>query len=386
MDAATRELIRTAGLLTVLLDGFFEGFRLQHNSYLLNIIGFRIGHQARVNKPWSAALVKAVSFTREDLMQLDGRVEALLQQLPRGCEAMTNGRRRPSRLQWNDEAAAWKLSEAPEIRTVRMQAADGFREGNLQINVLSYSITFPLKDLMQQGHVKVLLSSQKASIICLQGLNPDGDGKDLAQNLIGEGFGIAHATNTKGETSAVLWDKTRWNLEGYHRYGSSVSVDLQSVESDFVVRVASMRPKLSDCGHCGLLEEILEKPAAFDQVPPLIVCGDFAHIGGAEAASLVPGLLGLASAMVELTDEELMAPRPSKLSLAAATATPIVVREVWTPCSVLFRGLQVDSVLSQHTEGFLSMMTDEALDQMCPGGRLPIVAGFVPAALRDSSN
>ncbi|CAE8733666.1 unnamed protein product [Polarella glacialis] len=385
-------LQRTLSLLRCMLDCFFETHMVQYHRHIFAIVEQQLGSRAQARRgPLFKEELGRARFSLKDLHGLDSRIAGLIDKLPaelleRHCLGPLL---RPRNLAWVEAGVpGWCLTKPQELRC--MIQADGSDRSGVTIDVMSYSINWSTQDLSASGQqrrqrLELLLRSRDTGILCLQGLDAKGDGKLFTDTLVGEGYSKVCASDGKGEANTILWNCSRWSLLASHEHGSAVAVDLLSQEdSRLIIRVACLRPKLLDCADPAILDHVIASPLPsaarqmcerFGAEPPLLACADLGHLGGAEAAALVPGLLGLRSAMYEVLGAEVAAPRPMKVASQSAGSQPSL-RRLWNPSSVLFRGVSATAALSSHTEGHLSTLSEEAAELQFPAGHISLWANF----------
>lgn len=370
-------------LLSCLLDFCFDPFVLQHSDYMHGLIKTQLGPPNSCPAgPWTREELLAISLGPNELLGADSRVEGLLAQLPEGSAQRLGELVRPTRLRWL-EGGRWGLRAPPEVRyplVLQQTPPEGARR---VIQVLSHAVDGPLMDTSAHGHQRRLrlgmeLGAHPCDVACLQGLDPEGLGGDIAATFSGWGYSCfaTSARHTGGDADsrehveevdremavAVFWNQGRWRAVATHRFESGVSVDLQPRRDGTagqIVRIACIMPQLTDGCFTGL-EAALRKPSpGCVGAPPIVVCADLAELGGADAAAILPGLASMRSAMVEAVGAELSAP-------CAGGARP---RQLWRPGSILVDGVQASSVLAGHTDDYLAWLPDDLVRKQFPAGR-----------------
>jgi len=374
--------IRVAAVFRGMLDHFFGPFALQHNRHILEVIDEQLASSRGVQGPWEAQELRAVVFGAKDLTNLDARISALLAQLPPSARACLGSLFSTKHLH-SDGRDHWLLCKPPEVRRPVKVACS--TSNNLEeISVLSHSVKGALQDATPSGagrrrRLAVELREHFASIICLQGFDADADCQDLVAGLVGTWYDFCTTRSTDGEANTIFWDRRRWTRVSSYKNGSLLALDLachtdslqssplldKSETTPPVLRVVCVRPTVEDCCATRTPWSDLD----FWQLP-LVVCGDFAALGGAEgAASFIPALDGLHSAAVEALGEEIASP-------GKVAGEAFRLRQVWRPSAVFYHGLCLTSFLCGHTEGYLSALSDYDLEEQFPAGRLPLFATF----------
>ncbi|CAK0864281.1 unnamed protein product [Prorocentrum cordatum] len=315
----------------------------------------------------------------------------------------------PRRLRWLGWGR-WGLQDPPEVRClVEVPGLPPPKAGGF-LRVLAHAVDGPLADASDAGRrrrqrLDAELRAHRVDVACLHGLDPEEEGgRDVAAAFFGWGYCGYFASRGRGgdgaaapgghaervaalaaealgaapcearlpQASAIFWDECRWRAVATRSSGGGAAVDLAPRDPDAaegqVVRVVCIRPSLADC--CGEGPGPLLKPAARgpgSAVPPAVVCADLAAVGGAAAAALVPGLDGMRSAMVEVTGAELCAPAPGRGRRGGRT-------ELWSPGSILLRGMSASAVLSGHSERYLADLSGADVAEQLPAGRPPLLA------------
>lgn len=387
--------------------------------------------------PWTIQALARVAFTTEDLVECTSKlastkhVAAALRSLANTPNPDLSILRQLLRVD-----SAWHLRSPPEIRcflaapdvprslvSATTRAILGRSAPPAEVvTVLSYAVTHLFEDQVKDSEERWqrLMQQLRAchtDILCLQGFQPQTQaGSALAMRLKADGFAYAAAALSQSapcrQANAIFWDQRRWDPicepQGHGYEGCAALLVELRLRADPAVafRVASLQPKLVDCCNSALGAAFHAPPStpsvpawaslgttraahsagagmASTQPPivpkkqlPLLVCADLSAVGGAEAAILVPGLLGLRSAMLEATGEELASPKCGAPEKAKRTRQKLRLRPLCRYDTVLSKDLTRVLVLSGHTEGYLSTMPETDLYKQFPAGRLPIVAAF----------
>eukprot|EP00931_Biecheleriopsis_adriatica_P031209 TRINITY_DN18329_c0_g1_i1.p1 TRINITY_DN18329_c0_g1~~TRINITY_DN18329_c0_g1_i1.p1 ORF type:complete len:737 (+),score=204.80 TRINITY_DN18329_c0_g1_i1:230-2212(+) len=389
-------LQRTVKALSCMLDHFFQKTVFQSNRYLLGIAEKWLGKRSRdATGPWLKEELEHAIFNLEDFSGLDVRIAALLEKLPSGMAEQLSEVLHPRHLTWDAAKEHWRLTEPPEVRVMVQPKGQSLGHGQ-GFNVMSFSLSQTIgggtpESQQRRFHLDQLFRMQHAGIACFQGLDADVDGKEFAEGILGEGYGKACAKAADGNANTIFWDRRSWSLLVSHEHGSAIAVDLLSKEIEsFVLRVVCLRPKISDCGDPSILDYVIRAPMLCPlENPAVVACADFAHVGGAESAALVPGLLGLRSAMFDVLGSEVSAPRPQLPNASAAGCgrpKKQLLQELWHPASILSYGLRAAAALSQHSEGYLVTLSDEAAEREFPAGQIMLVAKFQQPSSSDAEH
>eukprot|EP00931_Biecheleriopsis_adriatica_P081128 TRINITY_DN54478_c0_g1_i1.p1 TRINITY_DN54478_c0_g1~~TRINITY_DN54478_c0_g1_i1.p1 ORF type:complete len:798 (-),score=188.75 TRINITY_DN54478_c0_g1_i1:48-2318(-) len=404
--------IRAAAQLRQLLDFYFEPFTLQNNRYLLDLITKRVA-APKEKGPWLSKTLLDMAFSFEDLNGL-GRVVAAWRKL-RSYKNFTSELKELKHLRYNSNGCL-SISSELEVRSfvrpsnVREDLADSMvqhlaaaREQQAQapfgvVSVLSYSMKDALADLGVQGsqrqsRIKRQLLVYQTDLLCLQGLDVEGDGAAIAAALAEECYGFACARAADGEANSIFWDRRRWELLSQDESAASISVLLSPFEDPSVhVRVVCLQAKVSDITGSSLRQLFGVFESSFRaRGSPLIACTDLSQIGGAEAAGIIEPLMGLPSVAEEVLGSELAAPMPAPPGLdpdceLAPARSAAGLNKLRHPDAVFFREASPVVCLSGHTEGYLRSMPVTEVVKQFPCFRLPLVAAFdwrtsyVPAA------
>lgn len=392
---------RIVAQLRQLLDFYFEPFTLQNNRFLLDLIFKRISAPQEKGPLLSKTLLN-LSFFFDDLHGL-GRIMAAwgkLKHQPNWTSELQNLKHLRchdnGKLQLSTEVEVRSFVRAAHVakemassvvqylsatREVRGQAPHGV------VSVMSYAVNdvfsehLGLQGSQRQSKIKRQLLVHHTDLICLQGLDVDGDGKTIAAALAEEGYGFACA-RANGEANSIFWDRSRWKLLGQQDCAASISVLLQPFEDPKVqVRAVCLQASMSCLAGSGLAQLF----GASDPMGlgPLIACADLSCLGGAEAAGIVEELIGLPSVAEEVLGSELAAPIPEMAPLGVYPTSELVPARSPTglnalrhPDAVFFRDMAPVTCLSGHTEGYLRTLESEEVVKQFPGFRVPIVAAF----------
>lgn len=373
------------------LDREFEPFAMQHNKRLLGLFERLLGPVASRAAPWPSDLLRGITFTLDELRELG--LPGLLgpaSQLPAGAVAQLGEHHEPRHLQW-EGAGRWRLRAPPEVRRLAPTSSPGGGGGDVEVTVLSQAVAGPLEDGTPEGRQRSLrlgtqLRVHRAEVVCLQGVDAEaacralGCAYDHAPSSCDGEVEVAQSSSrrTPRRPAAVLWDRRRWSLIAHQEHCAGVAVELSCVqEPEITIRFVSLRPSVPDCCSPGpALETFVHGSAGGGgtatgggAAPRVVVCADLGCIGGAEATALVPGLLGLRSAMARAPGGEVAAPRrrPKEAPL----------RPLWRPSVVLYSGMETTSMLVGHTEGYLATLSEAEAEQHFPAGRPALLLSFV---------
>lgn len=325
-----------------------------------------------------------------------GRIASALTKLRISqCEAMGVLKH----LRWSGDGRL-QLREPPEVRSfvkakgaaretvagaVRYLAAVREQRGQAPqriLSALSYAIAETLADQtprgqQRQGQLKRQLLLHHTDIMCLQGLDPEGDGAGLTSTLSEENYGYAWSRSSDGsESNSIFWDRSRLKMESRLELEAAVAIDLRSFEDSSVVfRVVCMRPAVPTMSTCTGLSKLF-----VGRQGPLVVCADLSLLGGAECAVIVEELEGLSSVSQQVLGEEMLAPfsapSPDGNGTGPASAAASGLNRLRCPDALLYQGLVPILALSGHTERYMATLPPEDVVQQFPAFRIPIVAAF----------
>lgn len=354
----------TARLLTItacLLNHFFQHQVLQTSPSLMQIIEAQLEGHCATSGSWSKTMLQQVAFRPEDLAKLDHRLGILLKKLPsqffpRLASATPAG----LNLRWQQtaEGGHWLFREAPELRRL-VQA----RSCNGDFAVLSLSFQREEGQLSpSQATMERFFRLCPPGVACFQGLDIKTE-DEVTSSLVGKGYD-ARSARCKGSANTIAWDRTQWTFLSSREQGSAIAVDL-AWQGKVHVRFACLRPALEDCGSQNLRD--LLRPAR-----ALVACADLSSVGGAFAATLVPGLAGLRSAMFEALGSEVSVPLPRAESVRRQKK----LQDLWQPSGIFMTGLEPVAALSEHSEGYLATMSDQDARAAFPGRQIPLLAKF----------
>eukprot|EP00439_Symbiodinium_sp_Y106_P062150 s3071_g9.t1 len=192
-------------------------------------------------------------------------------------------------------------------------------------------------------------------VACFQGLDIKTE-DEVTSSLVGKGYD-ARSARCKGSANTIAWDRTQWTFLSSREQGSAIAVDL-AWQGKVHVRFACLRPALEDCGSQNLRD--LLRPAR-----ALVACADLSSVGGAFAATLVPGLAGLRSAMFEALGSEVSVPLPRAESVRRQKK----LQDLWQPSGIFMTGLEPVAALSEHSEGLgIAGSCQESLEEVRRAG------------------
>lgn len=399
--------IRWKKQLRSLLEFYFEAFNLQHNRLLLAMLDRLVRQKGDlVTGPIAPEDILSVTFDAEELCCLN-RVERTLAALRtkigidlssfltmKSLLVSPGGQLRISRPPelrshivaknaTNEEAAvaARQLYALKEERTPEDDQA-------LVISVFSYSMEDLLANESQtrkhrQARVKRQLVFHMADLMFFQG-GPEDTGamEDVFKVLIDQGYECIFGSDESTRlTNRIFFNINRLEHLSFQVVGSSLAADFNLKVAAKRVRAVCMKPDVPTT-----LSPSLEQLYAREEGCPLLVCGDFSKIGGAEVASIIEGLCELRSLSVEVLGEELPMPiitRPSHTGEEKCLGTPELVRSAASgfnrlhgPDAIFFEGMEPLLSLCGHSERYLATLSQEDVLQQFPTYHLPVIGCF----------
>lgn len=374
---------RAASQLRQLLDFYFEPFTLQHNRYLLDLI-LKRADAPQDKGPWRVEALQNCRFTWEDLQGL-GRIQSALTKLQSrpgmvelrdlkhlSCDDGQLHLR--TQLEVRNFVHAENVSQDVAGAAVRYLTASREQQQEAPkgvVNVMSYAVGEMMTDQSPAGTQR-LAKVKRQILVYRTGLDANEKiGASLATSLVEEGYGLA-SSKVNGEANCILWDRRRWDRLREDLTDDALVVELKPYEDpETSIRVVCWRANVHN-----------DSSRLFGAHEKVLMCTDLSSVGGAEAAGIVDGLVGLPSVAEEVLGEEVAAhiPAPPGLSLDGDCELAPVrsqgLNRLRHPDAVFFLNMTPVTALSGHTAEYLEKMPQEDVVQQFPCFRLPIVAAF----------